>query len=166
MGWPRVPYVHARPCATRPRPPPRPHHAETCERCCRPSSAAESCRAAGSARGSRCAADRGSRSSPPACRSCAGVRRVGQAGSSAPAAPIPHHVDRSDTRPPRAGKSYGAPLSTSLFAITASPIASEPCHSARRPRTFGSCSQHRVHYYELIAEWTEQLRIVKKTNIR
>ena len=43
----------------------------TCERCCRRSSAAESCRGADSAKGSRCAANRRWRSSPRACRSCA-----------------------------------------------------------------------------------------------
>ncbi|MGC2413412.1 MAG: lactonase family protein, partial [Stellaceae bacterium] len=41
--------VLATPCAARPRSPPTPRRVGTCGRCCRPSSAAESCRGAGSA---------------------------------------------------------------------------------------------------------------------
>ena len=108
--------------AARPRSPPRLHHAGTCERYCRRSSAAESCRTADSAGGSRSAANTEWRSSPPACR-CAVARRAGLAGSSAPAAPTPHPAGRSDSRRAPAGKSGAAPPSKSLFAITVSSVA-------------------------------------------
>ena len=52
------PIARATSCATRPRSPPRRHHAVTCERCCGPSSAAKSCRVAESASGTRCTANR------------------------------------------------------------------------------------------------------------
>jgi hypothetical protein len=51
-------------------------------------------------------------------------------GSAALTAPTPHPADRSDTRCPRVGKSDGAPPSTSLFAIAASPIAGD--HAIQR----------------------------------
>src|SRR5499427_8607572 len=67
--------------------------------------------------------------------------KAAPAGSAAPAATTPHPADRSDTSCPRAGKSDGASLSTSPFAITAILVAGEPCHSKRHSRTFGSCSK-------------------------
>ena len=69
-GCPGVPSARARPCAARPRSPPIPPRAGTCGRCCRPLSVAESRHAAGSAKGSRCAASKEWRSLSPACRSC------------------------------------------------------------------------------------------------
>ena len=75
-GWPRGPSVHATPYATRPRSSPRFPRAGTCGRCCRPSSGAESRRAAASATDSRCAAGKEWRSSPHVrlARSPAGYR--------------------------------------------------------------------------------------------
>jgi hypothetical protein len=52
-------------------------------------------------------------------------------GSAAPAAPALHPLDRSDSRCFPDDKSDGAPSSTSLFAITISPVAGESCHLAR-----------------------------------
>jgi hypothetical protein len=69
------PAARVTPCAVRTGSPPKRHHAGTCERCCRPSIAAESDRGADSATGSQGAANREWRSLPPACRSCGVVAR-------------------------------------------------------------------------------------------
>src|ERR1700686_3575397 len=110
--------ARAAPYAARPRSPPRSPRAGTCGRCCRPSSGAESRRAAGSATDSRCAAGKEWRSSPPACPSCAVARPATPWGSAALAAPTLHPADRSDILPPPADKFGGAPPSTWPFAIT------------------------------------------------
>jgi len=52
----------------------------------------------------------------------------------------PHPADRSDTRHPRAGKSDGAPPSTSLLAIAVGPVAGHIMRSGAALRTFGSSS--------------------------
>jgi hypothetical protein len=136
-GWPPAPSARATLYAVQPRSPPRRPHAETCGRCCRPLSVAESGRGANSAKGCGCAANTKWHSSPRACRSCAVARQVSPRGSTAPAAPTPHRSDHSDSRRPPADKSDGAPPSTSLFAITVNPVAGGSCHPAQRHQLLG-----------------------------
>jgi len=66
---------------------------EPCERCCRPWSAAESCRGADGATGRRCAANREWSPSPRACRSCAVSHPATPRGPAAPASPTPRPSD-------------------------------------------------------------------------
>ena len=80
--------LSAAPCAALPKRAPMRRRAGTGGRYCRPSSAEETGRAAGTAKDSRCAGDRRSRSSPRACRSCeastTGLRRPESARQTLP----------------------------------------------------------------------------------
>jgi hypothetical protein len=98
---------------------------------------AESYRAADSARGSRCAADREWHSSLLACRSYVVGRLAMPPGSVVPAVPTQHPAGRSDSRRPPADMLDGAPPSTSLFAIAKNPVAGKSCHPASRRRLLG-----------------------------
>jgi transposase len=84
--WRPAKGVREAPCATLSKSLPTPHRSGVCRRNCRPSSAAGSHRAADNAMGSRCAAGREWRSSPPACPSCAAAGRRWQQGSATPLA--------------------------------------------------------------------------------
>jgi hypothetical protein len=131
------PSVRPTPCAAQPRLPPGHHRPGTCGRCCRPSSAAENSRAAGSA---GAAGAQQYRIAFIAARMS--VLRGRPPGLADGIIWLRHPVGRSESLHAPAGKSGAVPPSTSLSATRGESITGRSCHPPRWHELLGHALIH------------------------